>query len=333
LPDCRDKYARDFISDSLEPHSPTSTERSEIDVRFVPPKRSTLDRDSLLRSPPREEGCLRFPCNRPSWNRLLNRLDSSERSFRPRIPRENAPLCLHSSAYAAFFLPQPPSFLPAPPVLAVTLSRELQWQSVPSRRDAVSHRARARSLTRVRTCVRDPSGPFCGKCDKGACVGCKRDEGFVKDENFLTSVAFLHHGTARALRSREFNVPEIVGVPVSPRIFSLCPSSGRARARGCDWQHDAMETTRCAHVPEEENLYQVYNHEKAAGNLVTLGKCAFPFPVPWGTRPSWDGQIKKSFYERFKFAQRSLNYKILKPWELFSIFKKDEPLSDFQLIH
>ncbi|RLU16368.1 hypothetical protein DMN91_012128 [Ooceraea biroi] len=28
-----------------------------------------------------------------------------------------------------------------------------------------------------------------------------------------------------------------------------------------------METTR---VPEEENLYQVYNHEKATGNLVTL---------------------------------------------------------------
>jgi hypothetical protein len=38
-----------------------------------------------------------------------------------------------------------------------------------------------------------------------------------------------------------------------------------------------METTRCAHVPEEENLYQVYNHEKATGNLVTLGKRAFPF--------------------------------------------------------
>lgn len=35
----------------------------------------------------------------------------------------------------------------------------------------------------------------------------------------------------------------------------------------------AMETTRCA--PEEDNMYQVYNYDKAVSNLVTLGKCIF----------------------------------------------------------
>jgi len=67
----------------------------------------------------------------------------------------------------------------------------------------------------------------------------KRDEGLAKNVNLLilaASVAFLHRGTAPEISREctEFNVPEIVGVPVSTRIFSLSLSPSLKRTRGHD---------------------------------------------------------------------------------------------------
>lgn len=278
--------------------------QEETDILWcVLSKRDTLS--SRSRSPRAQEQ--QFPRNRSSWNRLPNQLNSTEhRSFRPRIPYEHAPLpsppvCLRS--LAPFFLLSRllvvvRSFLQLP---RYRFPAKLQWQSVSSWRDAVLHRARTlasfvtRRVERMRARVWSLCNPL-----PSAIIIIETRGGEIKEETSRRRTKdFLLQRVLRFRRTRVRSSTFLSWNSGCVGFFVILFARARACVRVRLMVDTAMETTRCAHVTEEENLYQVYNHEKATGNLVTLGKCTFPFLTLWNC--SWDRDWLKDYFMKHLF--------------------------------